>query len=182
MPAVQPRNYELKDSRQLLIRQAEPDDAAAILEYVEVISRETDFISFGPGEFGVTAAEEADFLRDHAAADNKLYLVALLNGEIVGGLNFAAGKRPRTQHTGEFGMSVRRDFWGLGIGSRLLDALIDWAQTSGIVTKINLRVRTDNERALALYRAKGFILEGKISRDFRVNGTYFAHYWMGLEL
>ena len=97
-------------------------------------------------------------------------------------LNFAAGKRPRTQHTGEFGMSVRRDDWGLGIGSRLLDALINWARSSGIVTKINLRVRTDNERAMALYRAKGFILEGTISRDLCVNGRYYDHDWMGLEL
>ena len=79
-------------------------------------------------------------------------------------------------------MSVRKDCWGLGVGSRLMDTLIDWATESNEVTKLNLRVRTDNERAIALYRRKSFAIEGTIRKDFLIDGKYFDHYWMGREL
>jgi RimJ/RimL family protein N-acetyltransferase len=79
-------------------------------------------------------------------------------------------------------MSVRKEYWGLGIGSLMLDTLIDWARATQIVTKVNLRVRTDNQRAIQLYRNKGFVIEGTIRREIRLNDQYFDTYWMGLEL
>ena len=79
-------------------------------------------------------------------------------------------------------MSVRKRYWGLGIGSLMLDTLIDWAKGTQIVKKINLRVRTDNERAIALYERKGFVIEGTIRKQVFLDGTYFDHYWMGMEL
>jgi RimJ/RimL family protein N-acetyltransferase len=178
---MEARQFELKDGRQLEVRPAEADDAADLLAFLEQISSETDFVSFGPGEFGKTPAEEAEFIRQCQAADNELLLLGLLGGEIVASCIFAGGKRSRTRHAGELGMSVCKRCWNLGVGSCLLDTLIDWARKSGVVTKLNLRVRTDNHRAIALYQRKGFIVEGTIRRDFLIAGQYFDHFWMGLE-
>ncbi|MFC1975012.1 GNAT family N-acetyltransferase [Chloroflexota bacterium] len=82
----------------------------------------------------------------------------------------------------EIGISVQKQYWGLGIGALMLDRLIEWARDTQIVTKINLRVRTDNQRAILLYEGKGFIKEGTIRKEIRLAGQYFDHYWMGLEL
>ena len=109
-------------------------------------------------------------------------MLGLIEDKIVASLVFSAGHRPRIRHSGEFGMSVRKRYWGLGIGSSMLDALIDWARDMQIVKKINLRVRTDNERAIALYERKGFVIEGTIHKQIFLDGAYFDHYWMGLEL
>ena len=79
-------------------------------------------------------------------------------------------------------MSVRKQYWGLGIGSLMLDALIAWARDTQIIKKINLRVRTDNQRAIALYERKGFVFEGTIRREIFLDGKFFDHHWMGLEL
>ncbi len=165
-----------------MIREAAVADAAALLEYVHGISGESDFLSFGPGEFELTEAEEEAFLDKCLASDNHLYLLGLMDQKIVAGLHFEAGRRPRIRHAGEFGMTVSKRHWGLGIGSLMLDALIDWARDSRIVTKINLRVRTDNRRAIRLYEHKGFAIEGTIRRDMLLDGKYFDHLWMGLEL
>jgi RimJ/RimL family protein N-acetyltransferase len=97
-------------------------------------------------------------------------------------LTFSAGDRPRNRHGGEFGLSVRRSAWGRTIGSLMIDTLIAWAQSSGVITKINLRVRTDHARAIALYKHKGFAIEGTLTRAVRINGQYFDQFWMGLEL
>ena len=50
---MEARNREIKDGRVLLIREAAPDDARAVLDYVEDVSRESDYLSFGPGELGL---------------------------------------------------------------------------------------------------------------------------------
>lgn len=179
---LEPREHSLENGRTLLIREAAAKDAGALLEYVHGIAGESDFLSFGPGEFELTESEEEAFLARCLATDNLLYIIGLMDGAIVAGLHFEAGKRPRVRHAGEFGMSVSKRHWGLGIGSLMLDALIDWARGTGIVTKINLRVRTDNLRAIQLYKRKGFVIEGTIRREMLLDGTYYDHHLMGLAL
>ena len=176
------RRRVLSDGTALLVRGGTADDAPAILEYVEAICRETDFLSFGPGEFGYTVAQERAIIREYEAADNRLLLVGLVGEAVVAMLTFGGGPRPRNRHTGEFGISVRRAYWGRGIASALIDRLLDWARASRVVTKINLRVRTDNVRAIALYERKGFIVEGTIKREIRIGDGYYDHHVMGLEI
>ena len=174
--------YQLSDSRVLLIREVEVSDAAVLLEYVELVSGETDFFGFGPGEFELSESEEEEFIRECRAAPNQLFILGLIQGAIVSALHFSASRRKRLEHTGEFGMSVRKSHWGLGIGSFMLDVLIEWAKRTEIVKKINLRVRTDNQRSISLYERKGFVKEGTIRKDMFLDGKYFDHHWMGLEL
>ena len=45
----------------------------------------------------------------------------------------------------------------MGLVRCLIDTLVVWAQGGGVVTKLNLRVRTDHVRAIALYERKGFV-------------------------
>jgi ribosomal-protein-alanine N-acetyltransferase len=58
-------------------------------------------------------------------------------------------------------------YQGRGIGRRLLDALLDFAD-GGVVY---LEVRTDNEAAIALYRSVGFDQVGLRRRYYRVSGA-----------
>ena len=176
------RSHLLPDGRTLVLRDAIPADAGALLDYLETVSGESDNLSFGSGEFGWTLSEEEEHLREVAGKDNQLYLLALVDGTIVSVITFSGGNRPRTRHCGEFGLTVRRECWHLGIGALMMDAMIDWARRGGVVTKINLRVRVDNERAIRLYRRKGFVHEGTITRESRIDGRYFDDHWMGLEL
>jgi RimJ/RimL family protein N-acetyltransferase len=174
--------HQLADGRALLIRSASVADAADLLQYLEAVGGESDFLSFGPGEFGLSLAEEQAFLEKLSTCQNELYIVGLVDGLIVSTLTFTAGERPRVRHRGEFGLSVRREYWGLGIGSLMLDELIHWARAGGVISKINLRVRVDNVRAIKLYERKGFVHEGTISREALINGRYFSDHQMGLEL
>ena len=58
-------------------------------------------------------------------------------------------------------------YQGRGIGRRLLDELLDFAD-GGVVY---LEVRTDNEAAIALYRSTGFEQIGLRRRYYRVSGA-----------
>ena len=179
---LEPRTHELKNGLPLLIREAEAEDAKALITHVNSVGGESDYLTLGPGEFELTEREEAEFLRKCRASENQVYLLALVGDDIIGVLNFSAGHRPRVRHSGELGMSVRKAYWGQGVGSKLLDTLLGWARQTRIIKKINLRVRADNHRAILLYERKGFVREGTIHKEIFLDGVYYDLKWMGLIL
>jgi RimJ/RimL family protein N-acetyltransferase len=64
----------------------------------------------------------------------------------------------------------------------MLDTLIAWERNIRIVKKIDLHVRTDNQRSILLYEHKGFVNEGTIRKEIFLGSRYFDHHWMGIEL
>jgi RimJ/RimL family protein N-acetyltransferase len=171
---------KLNDGKEYYIRDAEGNDAKGMIKYVNSIASESDNLTFGPGEFEVTIEEEIKILNSAFKSEIQLFIIAELNSLIIGNLSFRAGKRPRVEHTGEFGVSVLKEFWGNGVGKELINNLLDWAKKSNKITKINLRVREDNERAIELYKKMGFEVEGLVRRDMQINGVYTNSYQMGM--
>ena len=179
---MQDKEVTLRNDQLATIRQARPEDAARLLEYVNRVAGETDFLAFGEGELDWPVEKERRFIEDYVAADNKVLLVAEIDRRVSGIAGLTGDDRPRLRHSGELGVMVSRRYWGLGLGSALMETLIEWAKTSGVVRKLGLRVRVDNERALRLYERLGFAREGLSSRLFLVAGTFHDGYLMGLEV
>jgi len=164
------------------LRRAEPGDAAAILAYLRKMGGESSFVTFGVEGIALDEEAERAFIARVAGRDNAIFLLALAADEIVGTLTFTGGEKPRTRHTGAFGVSVLRDWWGRGVGRALLQALLAWAREGGVVRKINLRVRADNDRAIRLYERLGFVREGRVTRELFVDGQFHDNLLMGLEI
>lgn len=174
--------YELENGKQLIIREATKEDAVDVIDYINKISSESDFLTFGKGEFNISLEAEEEIIESSQKSDNSIFITAEIDGEIVGQLIFRGGHRTRIRHIGEFGISTLKKYWGIGIGRKILDNLIDWAQSSNVIRKINLKVRTDNDRAITLYENLGFKKEGLITRQFYLNNTFYDVYEMGLEI
>ena len=173
---------KIKDGRELIIRKAETEDAIKLTEYMMAIPNESDFLTFGGNELNFTPEIEGKIINSMKDKDNSIMLLAVIDGEIAGNCTFRGGERKRTRHTGEFGITVRKPYWGMGIGSLLMEALICWAEDTEIIRKINLRVRNDNKKAIKLYEKFGFEREGIIRRDFLINGRFYDSILMGLLL
>jgi RimJ/RimL family protein N-acetyltransferase len=169
----------LSDGRRIHFRTAVPDDAGPVLEYLRKVGGESDNLTFGPEGPGLSEDEEREYLAGIAASDNALVLLAVHEGEIVGALSFEGGRRPRTRHTGELGISVTESFTGSGIGRAFLEMLIEWAERSGVIRKLNLRTRVDNLGAIRLYERLGWVVEGRVTRDQGIDGTYTDTLFMG---
>lgn len=166
--------------KDVTIRKANKSDAKAIIDYLNVIAGESDFLTFGIGQIDITIEQEEDFIENSLKNNNALFIIAEINGKIVGNLNFSGGLRKRTAHVGEFGVSVLKEYWANGIGEKLIKYLICWSESSGIIRKINLRVRTDNTRGIRLYKKLGFSEEGIVKREFLINGEFYDSLLMGL--
>lgn len=176
------QNHTLRDGQVLTIREVEVEDAQAILNYIATISGESNFLTFGPGEFEHSLTEEESIISKYLITENMLFMVGTINDNIVALLNFSARQRPRIRHRGEVSMSVNKAYWGQRIGSLMLDYFIEWARDTQIIKKIDLQVRTDNERAIRLYEGKGFVYEGTMHKEFFVDGRYYDLHCMGLEI
>ena len=176
------KEIQLKNGQICILRQAKEEDAQMILDYMKEICGQTDFLTFGKGEMNWTLEEEQKFIKEHNEADNKMLIIAEVQGNIVGMAGYTGGKTKRIHHIGEFGISVMSEFWNLGIGKALVENLIGWAKKSGVVRKINLRVRVDNEHAIKLYKSLGFSNEGLINRQFLIEEKFYDAYLMGVEI
>lgn len=170
----------LINDNKIIIRKANKLDAKALIKYLDIIGGESDFLTFGLGEFGKSVKEEEQFIENVLSKDNNLSIIAEINGEVIGNLNFAGGLRGRVAHVGEFGVSVLKEYWGNRIGEELICYLINWSRESRIIRKINLRVRADNERGIYLYKKLGFLEEGLLKRDFLIKDKFYDCVMMGL--
>jgi len=103
--------------------------------------------------------------------------IAEADGVLVGhlGADLAGG-------VADLGMMVRDGHRGRGVGSSLLGACIDWSRDHA-VHKVALSVWPHNERALRFYRRYGFVIEGRLRRQWRRrNGELWDALLMGLVL
>jgi RimJ/RimL family protein N-acetyltransferase len=168
------------NSEKVVIRKAVKSDAKALIEYFNIIGGESDFLTFGTGQFERSIEQEEEFITNALKKENALFIIAEVNGEVVGNLNFSGGPRQRNAHAGEFGVSVFKEYWGNCIGEELIKYLINWSKNSEIIKKINLRVRNDNTRGTYLYKKLGFLEEGILKRDLLINGEFYDSLLMGL--
>jgi putative acetyltransferase len=92
----------------------------------------------------------------------ELHLVAEEQGEIIASAGLhPTGPHLRRRHVMSLGMSVSVPWQGRGVGTALMQALMDYADNWLGVLRIELGVYADNLRAQALYRKFGFELEGR---------------------
>ncbi|MCK9287585.1 MAG: GNAT family N-acetyltransferase [Sphaerochaetaceae bacterium] len=163
------------------IRSARSDDAASILYFLHLVSKETQFLSMGEEGPLISIEEERKFLNAACEDPRSLYLIAMHGKTVVGMISFSAGRRPRTQHAGEFSIAVLRAFSGIGIGRAFIQRMVHWARSQHI-HKISLEVRIENIPAIRLYRSFGFVVEGRITRTVYYDGYFWHSYMMGLVL
>jgi len=177
-----PKKILLKNNKNLTIREAVPKDAPQLIEYLENVFSQTDFLTRGPGEFNMSIEDEEKFIKNLSEEANKIFLVALIDKKIVSVLTFLGGDKIREKHVGEFGITVEKEFWGLGIASLMLTSLINWAKNTKIIRKLNLLVLASNEKAIYLYKKFGFEIEGTHTRDILINNEFQDAHFMGLKI
>ena len=97
------------------IERARAEDAAALLDYLKIVGGETENLSFGAEGVPLDLETEQDYLRAQCeSADNVQYL-AKVYGEIIG--TASLNRKPRRMsHRGEFGISLKKAWWGCGRG------------------------------------------------------------------
>ncbi len=156
----------LKNGKEALIRSGCFSDGQVVYEHFQITHAETDFLLSYPEENSYDPMQEAQFLQEKADSPNEVHLLAVVEGKIAGTAGIeAVGKKYKVKHRAEFGITVSKEFWGLGLGRALAEACIRCAGEAGYV-QLELNAVAANERALSLYRSLGFEEFGRNPRGF----------------
>jgi RimJ/RimL family protein N-acetyltransferase len=161
----------------MLIRTIHPDDAEQFLNLRKKLDEETQFMLFEPGERTTTVEEQREHIQRLLLQENSTTFVAEHNRQLVGYLEASGGQFRRNRHSVYIVIGILQDFTGQGIGGQLFAALEEWAQQKSI-TRLELTVMTHNQAGLALYRKRGFEIEGTKKHSLLVNNQYVDEYYM----
>ena len=106
-------------------------------------------------------------------------LLACVGDEVVGQLGLHTFPTfPRRRHVGQIGMAVHDDWQGKGVGTALMQAVVDLADNWLNLKRLELEVYTDNEPAIRLYKKFSFVLEGTLVQFAYRNGEFVDAYTM----
>ena len=178
---IKPNKFRGEEILNIIYREADVRDAAALIAYQSIVGGETDNLSFGKDSFRIPIDREERFIMRFKKNPKDLMLVALDGDKVVANASIERNRIERYSHRAELSVTVLRDYWGNGIGSALMERLITFCKNTG-VRVVNLEVRSDNERAKALYRKFGFELVGTSCDFFMIDGRYFDADLMNLYI
>ena len=162
----------LKNGKKALLRNGEGADGKSVLDVFDQIHAETDFLLAYPDENSFDSEREAAFLQGKTDSPNEVEIIALVDDKIVGLAGVSTvGTKVKIRHRAEFGISILREYWGLGLGKALTKACIQCAKDAGYV-QLELNVVAENAKAISLYKSLGFEEFGRNPRGFlsRTNG------------
>lgn len=163
-----------------VIERARAEDAAALLDYLKIVGGETENLSFGAEGVPLSLEAEQAYLRAQCESTDNVQYLAKVDGEIIG--TASLNRKPRRMsHRGEFGISLKKAWWGCGAASALMEAILAFAKENGF-EQLNLEVRSSNVRAIRLYEKYGVRKLCTFPLFFKINGEYIDFDLMNLEL
>ena len=173
----------LKDGTACLLRIPRPEDAALFLEYLKTTAEQTPYLLRYPEEVTLTVEEERAYLEQICAQPQSASLSAWVDGRLAGNASCSPiGTRLKVLHRAVFGIAIKKDYWGLGLGRLLTQEIISAARSIGY-EELELEVAANNTRAIRLYESCGFARYGTRPNAFRYkDGSYADEHLMAINL
>lgn len=85
----------------------------------------------------------------------------------------------RQSHIGKFGIAIRQEYRGIGLGKYIMDEILKLAKKQLPGLKVFwLDVYENNTPAIALYKKMGFKIVGKIPKQIQYKGKLISEYIM----
>ena len=173
----------LKNGKEAWLRNGDAPDGSAVYDNFNATHAETDYLLSYPDENSFDPEQEACFLDKKTKSSNEIEIIAFIDGKIAGTAGIeAVGTKYKIKHRAEFGISILKEYWGLGLGRALAEACIQCAKDAGYM-QLELNVVSENTRAISLYQDLGFVEFGRNPKGFlsRTNGFQELIYML-LEL
>ncbi|MET1180776.1 GNAT family N-acetyltransferase [Peribacillus simplex] len=159
----------MSEMKNYIIRTGELADAEAVLDVQNSVISEGEYFIAVSEEFNKTPEQQRDWIRTLLKNERDTIIVAEINGEVIGWIVFQSENRKRMSHKGSFGMMIRKNYRGKGMGKELLKALLEWAEANPFIEKVSLGVFSTNQRAISLYKKMGFVEEGRKIKEFKMS-------------
>ena len=158
------------------IRPIEVSDAAQFLALSKKLD-ESNFMLYEPGERQTTPEQQAKSIETILSKRNTIIFVAEVENHLVGFIAAIGNQFQRNQHAAYLVLGVLDMYQGQGIATKLFDQLFDWAKEAKL-SRLELTVIKDNDKAFNLYKKMGFTLEGEKVHSLIIDGNPTNEYYL----
>lgn len=166
--------------KDIKIIMAQPDHAQILYNLIIQASDESDFLALSSEE-RIKEGFSVEKIKNSLQNNTMKMFICFYKNTPIGNLGIHFTSRERFKHRVSMGMNVLQSHWGLGAGKELLNYALDYFYLNKDLEKIELEVRSDNLRAINLYKKFNFKIEGEVSNYFKIKDTYYSVYIMGLK-
>ena len=159
---IKPFDFKLKDGRTATLLSPRDEDINGVIEYLKISAAETEFILRYPEECDkyTYEAEKAIFDRMNASEDEAMF-ICLVDGKVAGNCGIHFSNKLKTRHRAGVAIALCKEFWNLGIGTRMFEEMEKLALTKTYVQILELDFVEGNTRARALYEKMGYKITGR---------------------
>ncbi|MGN0025607.1 MAG: GNAT family N-acetyltransferase, partial [Clostridium sp.] len=124
------KEINLKNGQNLIIRRPIEDDAEKMVNYSNIIGGESDNLLFGKNEFHLSVEQEREYIKNLNNSKDAFMVMGIINNKVVSIAQIRKLGRKRIEHNSEIAISVKKEYWGLGIGSAVMSELIEFARNN----------------------------------------------------
>jgi len=163
---TQPETHFTKDGKEIIIREANEDDALNLIELKLSYIKDTTSIPLYEFEYTNDIQTEKDLINKLLSEKNSLLLVAEHGNKLIGNIDLHGNQRKKLFHTAMIGMGIAYDWQDKKIGTLLMDGIMQWALHKSSLRIIWLEVYSTNKGGVKLYEKFGFEQCGIISNFF----------------
>ncbi len=174
------KQFSAKDERRVVLRTPKMCDLDDLLDFINSLVEEDVDILVSEKK---TREEEAEWLGKLLADIENgqvISVIAEVGGRVVSNSEVHKGTGKRS-HTGTLGIALRHGYRDVGIGTEMIQPLVDESRRTGLKL-LRLSAFDSNLRARHVYEKMGFREVGKIPNAIRKGDSYVDEAWMALEL
>ncbi|HPG92257.1 MAG TPA: GNAT family protein [Clostridia bacterium] len=161
-----------KNGTKFTVRSATVDEAAALLDYLNKVSAETDFLLRSADDQTLTLDEEKQFISSGLESPTKYNICVFCGDEIAGTCSLYWSDKKKIAHRGNIGIALLKKYWNLGLGTELFKIMVELGKKYNM-TQLELSYVDGNNRGKALYEKMGFCEVGRIPNAFLMNDNSF---------
>lgn len=145
----------LKNGKKVLLCSPTAKDARDMLDFLMISAGESEFTLCYPEERAVGEMTEMQILESVFNSPYDMMISCFSDGKIVATAQISFFRNRKTAHRATLSLAVLKDFWGLGIGTALMQEMEIKAKTR-CITQLELSYMEGNERGKLLYEKLGF--------------------------
>ncbi|WP_181692035.1 GNAT family N-acetyltransferase [Natronomonas sp. LN261] len=156
------------DDVEYVIRPARQSDFEGLIDTIRDVTAEDTYI------VAESIAEQLlyeDAVNRHNTAESRVFFVATVEGQVIGWSHLDLPQLDKLQSTAQLTVGVRGDYQQHGIGGRLVDRALEWAEANGY-RKVYNSVPITNDEALAFLKSRGWETEGVRKDHYTIDDSY----------
>lgn len=161
----------------MFIREIKSEDAEEFINLMKMVEDKSCFMLMEKGERKTPPEEQRKLIERLKQQDNSTIFVAEQDEKLIGYLIVIGGKANRAKHSAYIVVGILEQSRGQGVGTALFQRLEEWAK-SHCISRLELTVVTENKAGIALYKSRGFEIEGTKRNSLLIDGVFYDEFYM----